>query len=172
MQRDSNDWFMQYKNATRWTEWWIVCRLSAGRKIVALSSVGAHCLQDLSIFLKDICWLHQYSSTLQLELYWHCRIQATKNNIPKHNRTELNFIAHDFFNRSEQQNNIPKHNASDRQRTSCSLHVHAQFMRPQVVQKSRKNEARTQPNILLSLYETTQANRMLPYHLVKTWTTM
>ena len=85
---------------------------------------------------------------------------------------ELNFIAHDFFNRSEQQNNIPKHNASDRQRTACSLHVHAQFMRPQVVQKSRKNEARTQPNILLSLYERTQANRMLPYHLVKTWTTM
>jgi len=177
MQRDSNDWFMQYKNATRWTEWWIVCRLSAGRKIVALSSVGAHCLQDLSIFLKDICWLHQYSSTLQLELYVifdTAELKPRRNigHLMNKTATELNFIAHDFFNRSEQQNNIPKHNASDRQRTACSLHVHAQFMRPQVVQKSRKNEARTQPNILLSLYETTQANRMLPYHLVKTWTTM
>ena len=124
-------------------------------------------------FLKDICWLHQYSSTLQLELYV---IFDTAEFKPRRNighlmnktATELNFIAHDFFNRSEQQNNIPKHNASDRQRTACSLHVHAQFMRPQVVQKSRKNEARTQPNILLSLYERTQANRMLPYHLVKT----
>jgi hypothetical protein len=148
----------------------LICRQKDSCSFLGWSSLFA---RFVNLFLKDICWLHQYSSTLQLEL---CVIFDTAECKPPRNighlmnktATELNFIAHDFLNRSEQLNNIPKHNASDRQRTACSLHVHAQFMRPQVVQQSRKNKSRTQPNILLSLYQTTQANRMLPDHLVKT----
>jgi len=144
----------------------LICRQKDSCSFLGWSSLFA---RFVNLFLKDICWLHQYSSTLQLEL---CVIFDTAECKPPRNighlmnktATELNFIAHDFLNRSEQLNNIPKHNASDRQRTACSLHVHAQFMR----QQSRKNKARTQPNILLSLYQTTQANRMLPDHLVKT----